>query len=126
MVRDKTEQNRCLRRFQVKVGDHIQSSALDDFCEMDGRKSRYIQDLLDWYREEDAEGLRRSVLDELIENKTALNGPRGEIRKREKRWKSDTSNKKIVMKENIEQHSVMNEKIVKSEGCDESIHIQRR
>ena len=40
------------------VDDNIQISALDVFYEMDGRKRRYIKEVLDWYREEDAGGLK--------------------------------------------------------------------
>ena len=36
------------------VDDDVQISALDAFHEMDGRKSRYIGEVLDWYRGEDA------------------------------------------------------------------------
>ena len=41
-------------------------SALDPFYEMDGRKSRYIGEVLDWYRGEDAGDLKRIELNELI------------------------------------------------------------
>ena len=36
------------------VDDDVQISALDAFYEMDGRKSRYIGEVLEWYRGEDA------------------------------------------------------------------------
>ena len=36
------------------VEDDIQISALDVLYEMDGPKSRYIKEVLDWYRDEDA------------------------------------------------------------------------
>ena len=42
------------------VDDDIQISALDAFYEMDGRKSRYIGEVLEWYRGEDAGDLKRS------------------------------------------------------------------
>ena len=45
------------------VDDDIQISALDVFYEMDGRKSRYIKEVLDWHLEEDARDLRRIALD---------------------------------------------------------------
>ena len=49
------------------VDDDIQISALDDvFYEKDGRESRYIKEVLDWYREEDAGDLRRSDLNEKV------------------------------------------------------------
>ena len=37
------------------VDDDVQISALVVFYEMDGRKSRYIREVSDWYRGEDAE-----------------------------------------------------------------------
>ena len=37
------------------VDDDVQISALDAFYEMDGRKSRYIGEVLEWYRGADAE-----------------------------------------------------------------------
>ena len=36
---------------------HVQISALDACHEMDGRKSRYIGEVFDWYRREDARDL---------------------------------------------------------------------
>ena len=36
------------------VDDDVHISALDAFYEMDGRKSRYIGEVLEWYRGEDA------------------------------------------------------------------------
>ena len=48
------------------VDDGIQISAFGAFYEMDGRESRYIRDVLDWYRGEDAGDLKRSELNELI------------------------------------------------------------
>ena len=57
---------------------------------MDGRKSRYIGAVLDWYRGEDAGDLKRSEKNELVENLTCLNAFEGKI------WKS---NPKVVMEE---------------------------
>ena len=48
--------------------DGIQISALNPFYEMDGRKSRYIEEVFDWYRGEDAGDLRRSELNESDEH----------------------------------------------------------
>ena len=42
------------------VDDDVQISALDAFYVKDGRKSRYIGEVLDWYRGEDAGDLKRS------------------------------------------------------------------
>ena len=43
------------------VDDDVQISALDAFYEMDGRKSRYIGEVLEWYRGEDAGEISREV-----------------------------------------------------------------
>ena len=48
--------------------DDVQISALDAFYEMDGRKSRYIAEVLEWHRGEDAGDLKRSESNELVEN----------------------------------------------------------
>ena len=48
------------------VGDDVQISALDPFYEMDGRKNRYIGEVLERYRGEDAGDLKRSELNELV------------------------------------------------------------
>ena len=42
------------------VHDDVQISALDAIYEMDGRKTRYIGEVLDWYRGQDARDLKRS------------------------------------------------------------------
>ena len=75
------------------------NSALDAFCEMDGRKSRHIGEVLEWYRGEDAGELNRI---ELVEKWTCLNVLE------EKIWKS---NRKIVMDEELVQNDVMDAKI---------------
>ena len=53
--------------------DDVRISALDPFCEMDGRQSRYIGEEMEWYRGEDAGDLKRGELNELDENLTCLN-----------------------------------------------------
>ena len=55
------------------VDDDVHISALDAFYEMDGRKSRHIGEVLEWYRGEGARDLKRSELIELFENLTCLN-----------------------------------------------------
>ena len=47
------------------VDDDVQISALDAFSEKDGRKSRYIGEVLERYRGEDAGDLKRSELNEI-------------------------------------------------------------
>ena len=49
------------------VDDDVQISALHAFYDMDGRKSRYIGEVLERYRVEDAGALKRSELNELVE-----------------------------------------------------------
>ena len=57
--------------------------------------------MLDWYRGEDAGDLKRSELNELVENMTCLNALAGEI------W---NSSQKIVTDEKINQKIVTDEK----------------
>ena len=70
--------------------DDVRISALDALYEKDGRKSRYIGEVLERYRGEDAGDLKKSELKEFVENSTCLNALEREI------WKS---NQKIVMDE---------------------------
>ena len=83
------------------VDDDVQISALDAFYEMDGRKSRYIGEVLEWYRGEDAGDLKRSAFNELVENLTCLNALEVKF------WKSD---QKVVMDNKIDQKILMGEK----------------
>ena len=64
-----------------RVDDDVQISALDASHEMDGRKSRYIGDVFDWYRGEDVGALRRSELNEMVGNLTCLNALEGKFGK---------------------------------------------
>ena len=89
------------------VDDDILISALDAVYEMDGRESRYIKEVLDWYRHEDVGDLRRSELNELVESMACLDAHEG---KSEKSWKSENSNQNIVMNEEFVKNSVMNAK----------------
>ena len=68
------------------VDDDVQISALDAFYEMDGRKSRYIGEVSEWYRGDDAEDLKRCELHEVVEILTCLNALKGKL------WKSEKSN----------------------------------
>ena len=70
----------------------IQIYALGAFCEKDERESRYIGEMLEWYRREDAKHLKRNALNEMVENLTCLNALDGKI------WRSD---QKIEMDEKI-------------------------
>ena len=63
------------------VDDDVQFSALDVLYEMNGRESRCIKKILDWYREEDAGDLRRSKLNEFVESMTCLNAREGKSEK---------------------------------------------
>ena len=64
---------------------------------MDGRKSRYIGEVLEWYRGEDAGDLKVSERNKLVENLTCLNDLE------EKNWKSD---QEVVMDDKINQKMV--------------------
>ena len=72
---------------------------------MDGRESRYIREVLDWYRDEDAGDLMKSELDEPVENMTSLSAHEGKNGKR---------NENIVMNLKLVKNIVMNEDFVKS------------
>ena len=57
----------------------VQISALDALDEMDGRKRRFIGEVLEWFRGEDARNLKRSELNDLVENLTCLDVLEGKI-----------------------------------------------
>ena len=87
------------------VDDDVQISAFDAFYEMDGRKSRYIGEVLEWYRGEDSGDLKRRELNVFVENLTCLNAFEKKL------WKI---NQKIVMDEELVQNGVMDGKFVKN------------
>ena len=94
------------------VDDDVQISALDAFYEMDGRKSRYIGEVLEWYRGEDAGDHKRSELNELnelVQNLTCFNALERNI------WKSD---QKVVTDDKINQNDVMDEEVVQNDVMD--------
>ena len=66
VVRHKAGREPVLVQKSGHVDEDVQSSALDAFYEMDGRKSRYIREVLEWYRGEDVGDLNRSKLNELL------------------------------------------------------------
>ena len=89
---------------------------MDAFYEMDGRKSGYIGEVLEWYRGEDARDLKRSETNELVDNLACFNVFEGKIWERdqkvvmdEKSWKTWKSNQNSVMNEELVQNVVMNE-----------------
>ena len=94
------------------VDDDVQVSALDAFYETDGRKSRYIGEVLDGHRGEDAGDLKRSELNDLVENWTYLNALERKV------WKSD---QKVVMDEKVNQKIVMDEELVQNGVMDEEL-----
>ena len=108
------------------VDDDVQISALDPFYEMDGRKSRYIGEVLEWCRGEDAGDLKGSEFNELVESLTCLNALEGKIWKinpkilmDEESWKTWKSNQKIVMDEELVQNIVMNEELLQNSVMNE-------
>ena len=91
---------------------------------MDGRKSRYIGEVLERYQGEGAGDLKKNELDELVENWTCLNALGRKIWKinskilmDEKSWKTWKSNQKIVVESN--QSIVTDEDFVKNSVMDE-------
>ena len=104
------------------VDNDLQISALDAFYEKDGRKSRYIKEVVEWYRGEDAGDLKRSELNYLVENLTCLNVLEVKF------WKSDQKvvmddkmNQKVVMDEELVQNDVMDEELVQNDVMDEKL-----
>ena len=75
-------------------------------------RSRYIGEVLDEYRGEDAGDFKRSELNELNENWTCLNALEGEI------WKSD---QKVVMGDKINQKIVMDEELVQKNVMEKTV-----
>ena len=57
------------------VEDDEHTSALGVFYEKDERENRCIGEVFERYRGEDVGDLKRSELDELVENWTCLNAP---------------------------------------------------
>ena len=56
----------------VQKSGHVDDDAqfsLDPFYDMDGRKSRHSDEVLEWHRRQDAGDLERSELNELVENR---------------------------------------------------------
>ena len=104
------------------VDDDVQISALDAFYEMDVRKSRYIGEVLEWYRGEDVGDLKKSELNELVENLTCLNALEVKFWKSvQKLMMDDKINQKIVMdEESVENHG-MTKKLVKNDVMDAKI-----
>ena len=92
------------------VEDDIQISALDVFYQVDGRESRQIKEVSDWFREEDAGDLKSSELNEYMTRRNAFEGKIGKICLR-KSWKSVRSTQNIVMNEEFVKHSVVKAKI---------------
>ena len=62
-----------------RVDHDVQISASDAFYEMDGRNRRYIREVLEWYRGEDAGDLKTSEFNEVVENWTYLNALEGKF-----------------------------------------------
>ena len=129
-VRDETpsRSGSVLGQKSGHVDDDVQISALDVFNEKDGRRSRNIGEVLERYRGEDAGDLKRSELNELVENWTCLNALEREmweinpkILMNEKSWKTWKSNQKIVMDEELVQNIVMDEELVQNIVMDEEL-----
>ena len=100
------------------VDDDVPISALDAFYErMDERV--VASEKLEWYRGEDAGDLKRSELNELVENLTCLNALEVEIWKSNQKVVTDEKiNPKIAMDEELVQNDVMDEKLVQNGVMD--------
>ena len=114
-----------LVRKSGRVDDDMRITALDAFYEMDGRKSRYIGEVLDRHRGEDAGDLKRI---ELVEKLTYLNVLEKEIFKKdpkilteERSWRTWKSNQNTVMDEEVVQNTVMDEEVVQNIVMDEEM-----
>ena len=90
-----------------QVDDDAQFSKLGAFYEMDGRKSRYIGEVLNWCRREDAGDLKGSELNELVEKLQI--------------WQS---NQKIVMSEELVKNNVMNDELVQTCVMNQELMVQ--
>ena len=100
-------------------------SALDAFYEKDGREDRYIGEVLERYRGEDAGDLRRV---ELVEKWTCLNvlekdffNSDPKILTEEKSWRTWKSNQNVVMDEELVQNIKMDEELVQNVVMDEEL-----
>ena len=76
-------------------------------------KSRYIGEVLDWYRGEDAGDLKRNELNGLVENWTCLNALDGKLWKSNHRVMNGTFVKNFVMNAKIDPKVVMDLSIFK-------------
>ena len=106
-----------------RIDDDIRISALDAFYWKDGRRSRYIGKVLEWYRGEDAGDLKRI---ELVEKCTCFNALERKIWKinlkiliDEKSWKTWKRNQNIVMDAELVQNIVMDEELVQNVATGE-------
>ena len=121
-MRHKSRPGSVLVQKSGHVGDDVRISQLDPFYEMDGRKSRYIGGVLEWHRGEDARDLKRSELNELIENLKRLNALKRKIWKSAQKVLMDEKiNPKIVMDEDLVKNDVMDEKLVQNNVLNEDL-----
>ena len=138
VVRHRIGRGPFLCRVQVMFDYDIQISALDAFYEMDGRKSRYIREVLDWYRGEDAGDLKRSELNELVGNLTCLTvlevkfwESNQKVVTDEKSWGtgSEQRDECKIVSERRDEWRIREEQRDEcpnwSKGCDGSVHIQK-
>ena len=103
MVRHISRPGSVLVQKSGRVDDDVRVSALDAFYGNDGRRSRYIGEVLERYRGEDAGDLKRI---ELVEMWTCLNvlekkicELNAKILMEEKSWRTWKRNQNVVMDE---------------------------
>ena len=100
-------------------------SVLDAFFEKDGRRSRYIGEVLERYRGADIRDLKRSELNEswtclnVLKNKICKLNPK--ILMDEKSWGTRKSILKVVMDEELVEKIVLDEKFVKNFVMDVNV-----
>ena len=118
MVRHKSRLGSVLVQKSGRVDGDVRISAMDAFHGKDGRRSRYIGEVLERYRGEDAGDLKRS---DLVEKWTCLNVLEKKICKlnptilmEEKSWSAWKSNPNIVMDEELVQNIVMDGELVQN------------
>ena len=118
-MRHKSRLGSVLVQKSGHADEDVQISALDTFNEKDGRKSRYIGEMLVRYRGED-ELVEKWTCLNVLEKKICKLNPK-KILMDEKSWKTWKSNQKIVMDEELVQNVVMDEALVRNIVMDEAL-----
>ena len=89
---------------------HKQISALGALRGMHGRESRYVKEVLDWYREKDSGGVKIRELSELLGRMTCLNALERKSWKSWRAWRGENCRQGIVMHDESVKNKAMDEK----------------